>query len=107
MGAKIRPRLSAIASLSNLSVRFADSRRGSIDRERWLEARRDIEALCGELRRGDDLELILKALEAGRHSPDGGISLLSGEMAKVKRKSRSGSKKKVRRAIHADDPKPR
>ncbi len=86
MRGKTRARLSSIASLNNLSIRMADSRRCPVDRERWLEARRDIEALCGELRRGDDLELVLRALEARRPAQGGTVSALSGEMAKVKRK---------------------
>ena len=85
MRGKAKARLSSLASISNLSVRMADSRRGSIDRERWLEARRDIEALCGELRRGDDLELILKALESQRSAPGAGVNPLSGEMSKVRK----------------------
>jgi len=93
MRGKAKARLSSMASISNLSVRMADSRRGSIDRERWLEARRDIEALCGEIGRGDDIELILKALEARRLAPGSGVSPLSGEMAKVRRAKGSRRKK--------------
>lgn len=93
MRGKAKARLSSMASISNLSVRMAGSKGGQLDRERWLEARHDIEALCGEVGRGDDIELILKALEAHRQVPGSGVSRLSGEMAKVRKAKPSRRKK--------------
>ena len=86
-------RLSSLAHLNNLSVRLsARPPAAPADRELWRDVRRDLEAICGEIRNGDDMELVLKALESRVQYAAYRSPLLSAEMAKPSRKSRGRKK---------------
>jgi hypothetical protein len=62
------------------------------DRELWGSIRRDLEAMCGEIQNGDDMELVLKALEARVQYAEYRSPLLSGEMAKPSGRKRGRKK---------------
>jgi hypothetical protein len=85
-------RLSSLAHLNNLSIRMSVRPRTLPDREFWTDIRRDLEAMCGEIRNGDDMELVLKALEARVQYAEYRSPLLSGEMAKPSGRKRGRKK---------------
>ncbi|MEW6722011.1 MAG: hypothetical protein AB1324_02005 [Candidatus Micrarchaeota archaeon] len=48
-------RLSILTKLSNLSVRFTKARSRSTNRKKWLEIRKEVEAVCGSAGRDDEV----------------------------------------------------
>ncbi|MEW6036369.1 MAG: hypothetical protein AB1529_07185 [Candidatus Micrarchaeota archaeon] len=84
MGEDEKTRLSILAKLSNLSVKFGKRKARDSGRKKWLEVRRDLEALCGAARE-DDLERMLKAMESEISAREGAPQP-SGEMTMVKRR---------------------
>ncbi len=62
MGGETKKRLSVMARLSNLSVKYGKVRQRG-ERKKLLEIRREIESLADDSR-PDDLEMVLRMMEA-------------------------------------------
>lgn len=84
MGSETRSKLNNIAKLNNLSVKFGKVRERAAERNRWLETRRDLDALCGA-ESADNAEMMALLIESRLAKEEGKSDPLSSEMALLKR----------------------